>query len=101
MYEPLKETSRQSSSMSFRRNDDRRQLLVIADNSHMSGLTHQLIPPDGRPTLTPFIRAMLESGSVAILASSRKTIGKSIPCSLREAADRRVVQICPHEFLMG
>lgn len=35
----------------------------------------------------------IESGSVAMDASSRKTIGKSIPSSFREAEDKQVVQI--------
>lgn len=44
--------------------------------------------------LTPFIRARMVSGSVAMEASSIKTIGKSILDSFRDAADKSVVQIC-------
>ena len=40
----------------------------------------------------PFMRAIRDNGSVAILASSRKTIGKSISLVLKELADKSVEQ---------
>lgn len=44
--------------------------------------------------LTPFIRGKRVKGSVAILASSKKTIGKSMVFRLAEMADMQVVQTC-------
>jgi hypothetical protein len=46
-----------------------------------------------RDCLTPLTNGISESGSVAMLASSRNTMGKSMPSRYLDEAERHVVQI--------
>jgi hypothetical protein len=82
--------------MGFWRYDDWRQLLMITNDCHMGCLqvSRVLSVKRVKEVLTPFIKARMVSGSVAMEASSIKTIGKSILDSFRDAADKSVVQIC-------
>jgi hypothetical protein len=73
---------------------------MVSDNSDMRGLHISVLLTRlscGTSQPTPFIIAKMVSGSVAMEASSIKTIGKSILDNLRDAAESKVVQIY-HEY---
>jgi hypothetical protein len=44
--------------------------------------------------LTPFVSGMIEAASVAMLASSKNTTGKSNNCNKRETEEMHVAQTC-------
>jgi hypothetical protein len=84
MNQSLKHASRQAARLGLGTDNHRRQLFVIANNSNMGCLQCQPYPKlrtknqnrqNQRPT--PLVSGTSDSVSVAILASSRKTIGKS------------------------
>jgi hypothetical protein len=75
MNKSLKEGCGKTTSVGYRRDDDGRQLLVIANDSYMRRLKISFQASRSDCGLTPFIKGMIVKGSVAIEASSIKTMG--------------------------
>ncbi len=65
--------------MGFWTDDDGWELFMIANDRHVRRLRDFIsLILESSESLTPFISGTIESGSVAMLASSRKTMGKSM-----------------------